>query len=457
MSTSVEVAASKVGCLSSESSSFFRFLIGGRLSTQKAALDQLRFSKKARAGLPDASSSTSSSLGGPSHPPVVAPPSQSRDATVPSRFFSASSSMSNGTLQRPSSSSPYSPTNHPSYTPYGSSPSYDVAGIPGLIHGNPWGHSASPLGHDLLTSSAGYTNRNQANQTSLRRPWDGGDTKPKDGTPPQEEGPPRKRLNRGPSQEPVSVSDSPGSPEIQRPGPKRRLISSNIDAVSTSSDESLPDASKVFAGPSKARIVRDQGPSTPYPPASNNVDNNKFIRFKLTMPGEDPKKVEAAWRQANGDVKKATELMSDRSWSPKPRPVVAAPKPAEITGRVKEIDEATKAQRAAAKEKGKKSLIYANRPALPPRAVTPPPPSKPTVDLTASSPIVAPRLAKRNRKMVVDSESEPDFTDSEDEGKAQKRGRIDADENRALDYFNTTGSEALQQLTGMSLNVFARS
>jgi SWI/SNF-related matrix-associated actin-dependent regulator 1 of chromatin subfamily A len=182
------------------------------------------------------------------------------------------------------------------------------------------------------------------------------------------------------------------------------------------------------------------------------------MRFKLTMPMEDPRRVEAAWAQSRKDVKVATALLSDVNWSP-PAPIVAPiPIPApglspspnkDAVGRVKEVDEATKAQRIATKELGKKSAIYANRTTLDTvqfRHYTPPQP----VERTLSSP--APRIMPRKRitrKLVVDSDSEPNYTDSDDE--LQNRSRPDDTERyglRALAYFNTSSSEALQELTG---------
>jgi SWI/SNF-related matrix-associated actin-dependent regulator 1 of chromatin subfamily A len=173
------------------------------------------------------------------------------------------------------------------------------------------------------------------------------------------------------------------------------------------------------------------------------------------MPLHSPSHIRSAWQQAGGDVKRATELLYDSSWDPKP-PVLTP----EARGRVKEIDEATKAERAAIKEKGKKSMIYANRVALaveskPIQPSTPPPSTETVVDFTLSSPItpvVAPLRRKPLKKIVVDSDSEIELTD-DNQAKSGIR-QESTNESRALHYFNTAGVDALQELTGMFLCVW---
>jgi SWI/SNF-related matrix-associated actin-dependent regulator 1 of chromatin subfamily A len=95
-----------------------------------------------------------------------------------------------------------------------------------------------------------------------------------------------------------------------------------------------------------------------------------------------------------------------------------------VSSRVKEIDEATRAQRAAEKEKGKKSMIYANRSILDTRAPVTPSPSKPVINLvtpTPASPIspLTPALKapqrKRAKKLVINSDSESAADKSGDE------------------------------------------
>lgn len=344
--------------------------------------------------------------------------------------------------------------------PYPHVRAHDVAPPSGLSSANnTWANSSRTYNANTLTAPSGFVSNGIAPHASLRRPFD---DRRLDGG--QEEGPPRKRMNRGPSPSPSGIMDSPGSPDIQRPGQKRRaVVNHSIESHSTSSDESIPDVANMFAESSKPRIVRGRASDTPdstnRPPTSDSASEAKFISFKMTMPTESNTRCRAAWQLTNGDVRKATELLLDPHWVPTPVPLASKPSN-EITGRVKEIDEQTKAQRAAVKEKGKKSAIYAHRPVLEAKAQRPvtPPVSKAAIDLTASSPITpeiaAPRR-KRIKKMVVDSESELELTDS-DEEPAPKRGKQEnMDIIRALEYFNSTDSEALQQLTGTFLITFA--
>ena len=170
---------------------------------------------------------------------------------------------------------------------------------------------------------------------------------------------------------------------------------------------------------------------------------------------ESPDRVQAAWIHAKGDVKRATELLSDPLWAD----MQVSPTHAlqDTIGRVREIDEANKAQRVAVKEKGKKSMIYANRPILeakPPSVSTPI--AKPVGDLrkpleSPETPVPVPIRRKRIKKLVVDSDSDLNFVDSEEDERIDKRGRPDnSNESRTLDYFNVAGAEALQELIGMS-------
>lgn len=420
------------------------FLLADVREKKAAALDQLRFSKKSNnSSGPHASSSSfngvSSTMSYPS------PPAQSRDATVPSRYFPPSNI---GNVLVPSSS-PLGPSPQQSYVPYSEPRARDVAAGPPKFH--PF-QSKTPM-IDPLSASTPFTINGVSVNASGRRPWDGASDGHVAGA--REEGPPRKRPNLGPTT--IDLTNSPDSPQVRRPGAKRR-VASEVD--SSSDEDFLPET--LMEGPSKSRITRSRPPpAVPFvpPPAPITPDNDiLFMRFKLTMPMEDPRRVEAAWAQSRKDVKVATALLSDVNWSP-PAPIVAPiPIPApglspspnkDAVGRVKEVDEATKAQRIATKELGKKSAIYANRTTLDTvqfRHYTPPQP----VERTVSSP--APRIMPRKRitrKLVVDSDSEPNYTDSDDE--LQNRSRPDDTERyglRALAYFNTSSSEALQELTG---------
>ncbi|KAJ6499950.1 SNF2 family N-terminal domain-containing protein [Mycena vitilis] len=404
-----------------------------------AALEHLRFTK--RQNNPSVPQALSSSLGEVSAGVTYSsPPAQSRDATVPSRYFPPPNI---GNVLVPSSS-PLGPAAQQSYAPYSHSRPRDVAlGAP-IVHSF---QSRTSMQLDPLIASTPFTMNGASLNVSGRRPWDGGADGHVAGT--REEGPPRKRPNLGPST--IDHINSPDSPQVRRPNAKRRAVS---ELDSSSDEDFLPET--LLEGSSKPRITRARPSPVPVvPPSASATPENDtaFMRFKLTMPQADPRHVQAAWVTSNQNVKVATSLLSDPNWSPPspvtPAPGTSAPMNKDSVGRVREVDEATKAQRIATKELGKRSAIYANRTTLDTlqfRHYTPPQP----VERTASSP--APRVMARRRitrKVVVDSDSEPDYTDSDNEPPS----RPDNSERygiRALVYFNTSSPEALQELTGCS-------
>ncbi|KAG6832596.1 hypothetical protein H0H92_014432 [Tricholoma furcatifolium] len=419
-------------------------------NNKKTALEQLRLSRQQVSTSQKAT--TASSSAPPTSTLPFLPPSQSRDATVPSRYFPTTPS-SNGTILVPSSSPLTADGAYSPYQPYGHPYGYDVAPGPSDTYSNNWAHRR-PMVSDPLMAPSGFISSGNNPNASLRRPW-GGDSDQVGGV---QDGPPRKRVNLGTSHDASDVVTSPPSPEIQRPGHRRRMLNHSIDSSSTASDDSLPDVTQALGGPSKPRIKRRRSLSLDNATNTEATPDTKFIRFRLTMPMESPRRVEAAWKSAGGDVKKATELLSDSTWVPPPPSPAVTEEGKDSVGRVKEIEEASKAKREAAKEKGKKSLIYANRPILDlkPPSIATPPQVKRTIDLSATipaspeTPVVVPRR-KRIQKMVVQSDSDEDFEDSSDDD-GERQGRVDAnDDMRALEYFNTSGADALQELSGCTL------
>jgi SWI/SNF-related matrix-associated actin-dependent regulator 1 of chromatin subfamily A len=164
------------------------------------------------------------------------------------------------------------------------------------------------------------------------------------------------------------------------------------------------------------------------------------------------------------DVRVATALLLDPSFSYQPTspPGPKAPSPlvSPSTGRVRELEDARQAERAAAKEKGKKSMIYAARTNLAPRSPTPPPPTQTPITAymisqqSPASPIVA--LRRFNRpKRITESDEEEDQRKSDTDKDSSRSGRrveeSSSDERRALAYFNTTTADGLQELTGKTL------
>ncbi|KAL4268944.1 hypothetical protein AB1N83_002062 [Pleurotus pulmonarius] len=461
-------------------------------SNKKPGFENLKFTKT-QPSTPSTPPSSSSAINGVASTSSAAQqPTQSRDATHPSRFF-ANPSTSYGNVLVPSSSPLSSETIYRPYNSHSSSFEHDVAPVAGGSHSGQWGMVRPPYGMDPLSAPSGFVLNGNATNATLRRPW-GGDGS--DGGYARDEGPPRKKFNRGPSIDPTDVVSSPGSPEISRLSTRRRIPTGAPDSLSLSSDESMPDISTAFAAPSRSRIVRER-PGHVARSSVEHADDPKFIqfkitnpledasrvraawdqahgdskratdlladprwspgqpplqahndqgllRFKMTMPGHDPARIHAAWTSASGDIRKATDYVLDSSWSP---PSKSPSKPTEDLGKVKEIDDANKAQRAAIREKGKKSAIYANRssilPSKPPVLATTPPSVKVDIDLTASplSPIIAAR-SKRPKRLVLESDS--DLTQSENE----EDEPVDSRYKQALDYFNRSTPDAIVELTG---------
>ncbi|CAK5281557.1 unnamed protein product [Mycena citricolor] len=385
---------------------------------------------EARPSTPRAASSSNDDVSSPvSHP---LPPAQSRDATIPSRYFPPANS---GNILVPSSS-PLGPSALSAYVPYGHARPHDVGAIQSAKT------QFQVTWDDPLTASTSFS----SNNTLGRHPRDRNDVN-------GAEGPPRKRQNRGHGQL-IDLTMSPDSPDVRGPGIKRRTVPT---AGSSSDDDDFLPVADSAAGPSTSRITRNRPSppvmSTPNVSTSSPGPDAMFLRFKITMPTESPQRIEAAWRQANHDVKKATALLTDPNWAPPTPPSVTTSSPAprpEVVGRVREVDEATKAQRLAAKETGKRSAIYAKRPVTTTARetqflhYTPPQPKERAV----SSP--APRVIPRRKaaRKIVDSDSDENYSESDDDA---SRGRPDNSERfrtRALEYFNSAAPEALAELTG---------
>ncbi|KAJ3867924.1 SNF2 family N-terminal domain-containing protein [Lentinula novae-zelandiae] len=371
-----------------------------------------------------------------------APPAQSRDATISSRYFPQTPGSPNDTVLVPSSSPLNSPVNRNPNQSYTQPRWPDVAFRNGAALTGSWNLSQVAPSYDPLSVSSGFTSQNTFQRGSNVRPFSPGDS---------ESGPPRKRPNLSDAPSNLVIARSPDSPGIQRPGQRRRTL---LDAGSTSSEESTPESS------SRTRLVRGRPadsaePPLPSPPADIFLDP-KFVRFNMTMPGVPSHRVRAAWLHAKQDVRLATQLASDDSWVPKSStPLQSSPSHSlkastGIHGKVDGLEEAHKAKLAAMKEKSKKSSIYANRPNAP-KAAPPATPSvkNPHIDLTAESPAMPqPVRRKRNKNMIVDSDSDVEMDDSEEE-RSHKRSRQESHhELRVLTFFNTQGAEALQELTG---------
>ena len=418
-------------------------LIARGAYSQSAALDQLRFKKKQRASAISQGASTPSLT-----PPIesaesslVSMPAQSRDATartIPSRFF-VPPPKPNGTVLVPSSS----PLSAASAAGQNNPTQYNES-VPGL----PLTGTSPAFGRDPLLVPSGFTNGNKPTDASL--PSITGLIRPRGDDDPSDT-PPRKRSRPPISEGSPEVFSIPDSPIVQKPGQRRAPVANRIANLSISSDESIMDANA-----NSSRIVRGARPPDRH--AAETVDDGPgFLPFRMTFPEFEDGKVRAAWRQAGRDVRAATSLLIDPSFSyqPSPSPAPKAPSPvvSPATGRIKELEDARQAERAVAKEKGKKSMIYAARTNLAHRNSTPPSAQQATEDTSQQSPfspIVTIRRLKRP-KVIANSDDEEQTKSESDEGSIRSLPRVEktsSDERRALSYFNNTSAEGLQELTG---------
>jgi SWI/SNF-related matrix-associated actin-dependent regulator 1 of chromatin subfamily A len=238
------------------------------------------------------------------------------------------------------------------------------------------------------------------------------------------------------------------------PPPSARALSPVVSPITGRIKEPALDTSA-----NSSHIVRGARPPD-QSVAESTDDGPAFLPFRISFPQFEEGKVRAAWRQAGRDVRAATALLLDSSfvYRPTPPPFARALSPvvSPITGRIKELEDARHAERAAAKEKRKKSMIYAARTNLAPRSPTPPS-GRPSITAEVSiqqspiSPIVAIRHLKRPKRIAESDEEEQGKSES-DEGSSRSRQRVEmtnasSDERRALTYFNDTSSEGLQELT----------
>lgn len=387
--------------------------------------------------------SSSSSATSPPHYPQQ--PTQSRDATrgpvVPSRYFA------NVNFPPPGSneilvpdSSPLGPSN-PNYSPPRHRPKDSGSQLPpsSPVPITPWQQSRPPnnpapyFRDDALSAPSGFTN-GQSYRPHAHRPLSSVDGLSDDSRP-------RKRINRGPqSPDPIDLTFS--SPEVSRPAQRRRVVSS-------SDDSELPSN----APSNSLRRIGN-------PPDSSTDDEEKraYTKFRVSNPQYPPDMIDAAWKEARRNEEAALRLLQNPNWKPKAPELVSPTKAihpgSSTTGRVKEVEEEHKAQKAAVREKSKKSSIYANRLALDvknQRPVTPPPRPQQKVNTPIEldspvSPVVA--IRRKRIKRVVDSESEAEDRDDISRQSSLVPVEPTEYETRALRFFNTSKFEELQELTG---------
>ncbi|TDL24318.1 hypothetical protein BD410DRAFT_786432 [Rickenella mellea] len=469
-------------------------------ANKKAALERLKSNRLEHTQNqpseygPTASSSSSSAV----YPGMAGGlPAQSRDATVASRFF-ANPHQSYGRVLVPNSSPVHDNFAQDYHTPYFPA---EPPSTPGLARRDPstqrnWNHSPDPL-----SRPSGFFTSPDGSHALFSRPQP--DIIRKDVDDDEGElGRPRKRVNRGGQHSDViDLVASPTSPAIRRPGRnKRRYFQTDNSLVgsSSSSDESV----SVSAGNSKPRIVRGQrpgeqdtetdeaikirrfvichpdkprdrviaaykqcngDPSFSIDPDAETEEETRLRRFIICHPDKPRDRVIAAYQQCNGDVNRASFILTDASFSIPP--LASSPRKPDSgpMGRVAEIDQEREAAKAAAKEKAKKSLIYAKRQnldAVPEPSVTPPRSSSPILIQPPLSPEIRRRHVRRTVvNYVIDSGTEFEYDDNDDaqvvngkngsdDGKNGNEDTEDYYERKTLESFNTYDCDALRELTG---------
>ncbi|KAI5121564.1 hypothetical protein M0805_000745 [Coniferiporia weirii] len=378
------------------------------------------------------SSSTSLPAGMPSGLPA-----QSRDATASSRYFPTT--PSNGTVLVPNSSPIAQDSRYQPYQPY--QYSSDVSSIHGPNHRSSW--SQSMKGHaDPLSRPSGFVASTGVNNALITRPNPPPTRRIVDDDEGSDNDRPRKRPNliqTSPDSPDAVAPGSPTSPEIARIGQKRKLASNKslISSSSLSSDDSLPDAKALLAGPSKSYAVRADRPV--------DTELQKLRVANAWMPTGN---VDAAYHMSNGDIRAATNLLLNPNFSPPMRQApsstpTSVPDVTRVVGKVKEVDEEREAKRIHQKEIAAKSSIYKRRATVDqPSPSTSATPMSPIVADPESSPIRPRPSRSKPRKQIIESASEDE---SEVEVEVEQAS---VSEKKALDNLNSLGVDALRELTG---------
>ncbi|TFK25695.1 hypothetical protein FA15DRAFT_703471 [Coprinopsis marcescibilis] len=423
---------------------------GSQANNKKLQLDQLRFKRQAKANRSELASTAAKPANSSQKNGYQQQPAQSRDATVPSRFFQPPTTPNFGKVLVPNSSPETGPEQNNHYRGASSSSATPALSAQSSIYRPTW----APFGgNDPLSSSTAFTSSSSKGNASLRR------HRQEDAlTILDDDEPPRKKPNLGSSGREAreDITNTP-SPKIQRGVSRRRATSGSME-ISDEEEEvpAIVASPPSGAGPSRPRLVRERPiVASPAPSIASTPSMDRGYQiFKMEYPTDPENRVRAAWTVAGGDRSKAVAFMSDPSWAP-PKPNSPEVERDKELGRVKELDDANKQQRAAVREKGKKSMIYANRPILDTNTATPLVSKVATAEVAVASPAspatpFAPPVNRKRRapKMVFQSESEHEASESEEE-RETKKSRVETSyEGRALQYFNNRDIAALIELTG---------
>jgi SWI/SNF-related matrix-associated actin-dependent regulator 1 of chromatin subfamily A len=385
-------------------------------AANKRPFSDLKFTKnkKQRTSSPAVeASSSSSSL---DVPPYGEVPTQSRDASMSSRYFTTTplTPSSQGKVLVPESSPLESNSSYRPYQPYSfnSGPGSSSA-VTVFNHNNAWGPSRPPSDSDVKPSSSSSENafiaRLNASTLSNGEPSHRPNSISRLGR--------LTELNGAAgSPDQLDLLSSPASPALIKPGQKRPGRRKGPIMSSEEEDDELPSvsvmnptngASSSSDAPSKPRIVRGgttlppssspppnpssstgstsssaPGATTNNAPSSSTTDapcDPAYTLFAFEYPSAPPERKIWAWNRANGVTKVAHQYMS----MPYDKPPLL--KPADGVGRVTQRDEEAKARRQADRDRAAKSAIYGARESLGKKPLSTPTRAFSPANSTASS------------------------------------------------------------------------
>ena len=299
--------------------------------------------------------------------------------------------------------------------------------------------------HDPLSAPSGFIRSAQSSKIPDPRPsvspnlgkhLDDDDDDP---------GPPRKRINRrGSSLNPIAIDSSP---EVKRPFTS--ASNTHLPPRDDLSDsDSLPNAVHLLSGETKSRIVKGRRPDIDEEKMS--VELNTLV---FTHPFDPKARVISAFNLCDGDVKAAATLIQDPTWQHEiPSSLAATPPPS--TSTTPSIN-GSGDRRAAEREKGKKSMIYAKRQGLVTSQVngSPKEPMQRVVDSGLSPLAPKPPKRKATKKQRIDSSgSEAEYSEGTDtdtkDGVFSQNREDQYYEVEALKWLNECEAGALVELTG---------
>jgi SWI/SNF-related matrix-associated actin-dependent regulator of chromatin subfamily A containing DEAD/H box 1 len=262
-------------------------------------------------------------------------------------------------------------------------------------------------------------------------------------------GPPRKRINWGSSSlDPIAIESSP---EIRRP------FTSAANArppprEDTSDSDSLPNPADLL-GHTKSRLVRGRRPDVEQTETLDSVELNTLV---FTHPSHPRIRVIRAFKLCDGDSKAAGALIQDPTWNHESSSDFAGSPPPSTSATPSGSGSGSN-KRAAEREKGKKSMIYAKRQGLSaPQAIVPAKvivtPVQPPPDIMMSPVDSKPSRRKTAKRRVDSSGSEAEYSDEpdsdSDDGVFSQSREERYYQAEALKWLNECEPPALVELTG---------